>query len=69
MDRIPFQFLLPWLAISFIIIIGGGLGVSFMILHTTAAGEWAVVALGMFLVVAIPTAGAILAKRIGSPEE
>ena len=65
----PFAFLLPWMAISFIIVVAGGLGVSFMVLHTTPLHEWAVIALGMFIVVAVPTAGAILAKRFGRPQE
>ena len=69
MDRLPFQFLLPWMVVSFIIIVAGGLGVSFMVLHSTAPEEWAVVALGMFIVVGVPTAGAILAKRFSRPEE
>ncbi len=69
MDRIPFPFLLPWIIVIFIIVVAGGLGVSFMILHSTALGEWAVIALGLFIVVGVPTTGAILAKRFGRPGE
>ena len=69
MNRLLSPFMLPWLAISIIIVLGGGLGVLFMMLHSTAAGEWAVVFVGLLLVVGIPVGGAVLSSQLSSDEE
>ena len=55
--------LFPLLAVLFIVALGGGLGVLFMIINETAVGEWGVIALGMALVVGVPTVAA-LAQRV-----
>jgi hypothetical protein len=55
--------LFPLLAVLFIVALGGGLGVLFMIINETAVGEWGVIALGLSLVVGVPTVAA-LAQRV-----
>lgn len=69
MNRLLSPFILPWLAISIIAVLGGGLGVIFMMLYTTAAGEWAVVFFGLLLVVGIPLGGAVLSSQLSDAEE
>jgi len=56
--------LFPLMAVLAIIGFAGGLGVVFILLNETAAGEWAVIALGMALVVGVPTAAALGQKMI-----
>ena len=60
MKRPPLPMLLPLLAVLFVVIWGGGLGISFILLNKTSLGEWSVVILGMALVVGIPAVATIL---------
>ena len=60
MNRPPLPFILPLAAILFIVIWGGGLGVSFILLAKTGLGDWGSVIVGMALVVGVPTVAAIL---------
>jgi len=60
---IPLSILLPLLSALFIVIVGGGLGVIFMILYSTYLHEWGVIMLGMVFVVGVPVVAAIIAKK------
>ena len=60
---IPLSLLLPLLSVLFVIILGGGLGVIFMILYSTDFHEWGVIILGMAFVLGVPGCAAIIAKR------
>ena len=53
---------IPLLAVLVIVAFAGGLGVIFMLLDSTGAGEWGVVALGTALVVGVPTVAALLER-------
>ena len=68
MSRLNMMALLfPLMSVLLIAGYAGGLGVVFILLNETAAGEWAVIALGMTLVVGVPTAAA-LGQRIVEKE-
>ena len=54
--------LFPLLAVLIIVGFAGGLGVVFLLLNEVVVEEWAVVILGVALVVGVPT-GAALAER------
>ena len=56
----PLPFILPLLAILLIVIWGGGVGISFILLNETGLGEWGVIIVGMALVVGLPTVAAFL---------
>ncbi len=62
---IPLALLLPILAALFVAVWGGGLGVMFMLLFDTSMHEWAVIVVGLFLVVGIPSAAAIFSRSKG----
>ena len=59
-SRTHLPFILPLMAGLFIVIWGGGLGVSFIFLNKTALGEWAVIILGLVVLVGVPTVAALL---------
>ena len=63
-DRFRFALLFPLLAVVTIIVFGGGLGVVFMLLNETPLGEWGVVALGMALVVGVPSVAALVQRAL-----
>ena len=54
----------PLMAVLIIMGYAGGLGVVFILLNETAAGEWAVIALGLTLVVGVPAAAALGQRMI-----
>ena len=54
---------IPLLAVLVIVAFAGGLGVIFMLLDSTGAGEWGVVALGTTLLIGVPTVAALLERR------
>ena len=62
-ERIGMAGLFPLLAVLVIAAYAGGLGVIFMLLNETALEEWAVVILGVALVVGVPSAAAYLQSR------
>ena len=53
-------FVLPLAAMLFIVLWGGGLGVSFIVLNKTGLGEWASIIIGTGLAIGVPTLGALL---------
>jgi len=53
--------MLPLMAGLFIVIYGGGLGISFIFLAKTDLEGWGAVIVGLVVVVAVPTIGALLA--------
>ena len=60
MRRLPLPFILPLLAGLFIVIWGGGLGVSFILLDKTGLEEWGSIIVGMALVIGVPIVGGLL---------
>lgn len=63
-ERITMSLLFPLLAVLTIVVYAGGLGVIFMVLNSTGAEEWGVIILGLALVVGVPTAAALLQRRV-----
>ena len=63
-ERMGMALLFPVLAIIVIAAYAGGLGVIFMVLYSTALEKWAVVILGLALLVGVPTAAALIQQRI-----
>ena len=63
-ERMGMALLFPVLAIIVIAAYAGGLGVIFMVLNSTALEKWAVVILGLALLVGVPTAAALIQQRI-----
>ena len=62
-DRMILAMVIPLLAVLVIVTFAGGLGIIFMLLDSTGAEEWGVVALGTALVVGVPTVAALLERR------
>ena len=62
-DRMTLAMVIPLLAVLVIVIFAGGLGVIFMLLNSTGAGEWGVVALGSSLLIGVPAIAALLERR------
>ncbi len=60
MRRPPLPLILPLLAVLFIVIVGGGLGVSFILLDKTGLEEWGSIIVGMALVIGVPIVGGLL---------
>ena len=60
MKRTPLPFILPLVAVLFIILCGGGLGLTFILLNKTGLEQWGAVIVGMVLVVGVPAVAAIL---------
>ena len=59
--------LLPVLAVLFVVVLGGGLGVIFIVLNETGAGEYGAIGIGLGLVVGVPAIAGLLAMpRRGS---
>ena len=56
--------LFPLLAVLSIVGFAGGLGVVFMLINETAVGEWGVIALGLSLVVGVPTIAALAQRKV-----
>ena len=70
MKRQLLPVLLPLMAVLFVVVWGGGLGVSFILLNKTSLGEWAVIILGMALVVGVPAIATLLSlPRQGPPSD
>ena len=61
-DHMTLAMVIPLLAVLFIVTFAGGLGIIFMLVHSTGAGEWGVVALGSALLVGVPTVAALLER-------
>ena len=62
-ERIILAALIPLLAAIIIATYAGGLGVIFMVLDS-AMEEWGVIALGLALVVGVPSVAALLQRRV-----
>lgn len=63
-ERMRLAILIPLLVVIVIITYSGGLGVAFMLLDSTPAGELGVIGLGMTLVIGVPTIAALLQRRV-----
>ncbi len=62
-DRMTLAMVIPLLAVLVIVTFAGGLGIIFMLLDSTEAEEWGVVALGTTLVIGVPSVAALLERR------
>ena len=62
-ELVRMALLIPLLAVLIIIGFAGGLGIVFMVLNEYVVKEWAVVVLGLALVVGVPSVAA-MAQRI-----
>ena len=67
MKRAPLPFILPLAAILFVVIFGGGLGVSYILLAKTGLEQWGAVIIGLLLVLGVPTVAAFLTMPKGMP--
>ena len=56
--------LFPVLSVLVIVLIAGGLGTIFSVIHETTHSEVGVIALGVSLVVGVPTAAALIQRRM-----
>ena len=63
-ERMTMAMLFPLLAVLVIVVFAGGLGVTFIVLDSTELEQWAVVILGMALVVGVPSAAALVQRRV-----
>jgi hypothetical protein len=63
-ERMTMSMLFPLLAVLTIAGFAGGLGVIFILLNETALHEWAVVILGVALVVGVPSAAALVERMV-----
>lgn len=61
-ERISMALIFPLLSVITIAVFAGGLGVIFMVLNDGALHEWAVIILGMALVVGVPAAAALMQR-------
>ena len=59
-QRLADSVIIPLLAVVSIGVFAGGLGIIFMLLYETALEAWAVVILGMALVVGVPSTAALV---------
>ena len=60
---IPLAFLLPILAAAFVAVLGGGLGVIFIVIYASSLHEWGVIVLGMLLVIGVPIVAALVSRE------
>lgn len=63
MNRPPLPFFLPLIAVLFVVIWGGGLGVIFIVLSESGTGIWGVIGLGLVLVIGVPGIASLLTLR------
>ena len=63
-ERMTMAMLFPLLAVLTIAAFAGGLGVIFILLHETALEAWAVVILGLILVIGVPSAAALAQRQV-----
>ena len=63
-ERMQMAGLFPLLAVLTIVVYAGGLGVLFMALNSTSLHEWAVVIVGLALVLGVPAAAAVLERMV-----
>ena len=65
-ERILMSTLFPIIIVLLISAFAGGLGILFMYLYSTQMEEWAVIILGVILVIAVAGIAALLQKNIGN---
>ena len=62
-QRMGLALLIPLLAVLVIVGFAGGLGVIFIVIESTEAEVWGVVALGLVLLIGVPTVAHLLTQR------
>ena len=65
MSGVRLAMLLPVLGILFVVVWAGGLGVIFIVLNETGAGEYGAIGIGLGVVVFVPAIAGLLAKQRG----
>lgn len=65
---IPLTIFLPLASMIFLVVWGGGLGVTFILLHGTALKQWGAVILGVALVLLVPFFAFLAVRRFASDE-
>ena len=60
MRRPPLPFMLPLLAMLFVVVWAGGLGTIFVVLAKSGADVWGAVIVGLAVVVGVPSMAALL---------
>lgn len=65
---IPLVIFLPLASMIFLVVWGGGLGVTFILLYETGLKQWGSVILGSALVVLVPILGYLAVRRFASDE-
>ena len=60
MKNIPLSILLPILSMLFVIAVGGGLGVIFILISKTSLHQWGAVIIGTSLVFIVPLVAMII---------
>ena len=60
MKRVPLPFLIPIVALLFVVLWGGGLGAIFIFVGKAGAEQWGAVIIGMSLVLGVPTVAALI---------
>ena len=63
-DRLGMSALFPLLAMATIIAYAGGLGVIFILVNESPLDEWGVIAIGVALVVLVPTIAALAQRAV-----
>ena len=63
-DETKMAMLFPFLAVLFIAVFAGGLGVIFMVLESAVPDAWGVIVLGAALVVGVPAMAALIQRRV-----
>ena len=63
MNAFRMSMLLPILAMLFVVVWGGGLGVIFIVLNETGAREFGAIGIGLGLVVFVPIIAGLLARQ------
>ena len=67
MSGFRMSMLLPIIAVLFVVVWAGGLGVIFILLNETGAGEWGAIVIGLGVVVGVPAiAGFLTMSRSSS---
>lgn len=63
MSAFRMSMILPILAMLFVVVWGGGLGVIFIVLNETGAREFGAIGIGLGLVVFVPLIAGLLARQ------
>ncbi len=63
-SRFNLAMFIPLASVLIVMAFAGGLGISFILIHETAAKEWGVIALGTAITVLVPTSAYLIQQRV-----